>query len=217
MAEAVAWVFVNGPLAENPHLKEMIHPGDWLVAVDGGYRLLKAIGLKPELVIGDLDSISARELDEIQRGMIPIQRFPKHKDETDLELALNAVLGRGSRSIRIVGAQGGRLDQSLGNLFLLLRPELADLDVRMEDGETEAWLIRKEGWVKGQTGDVVSLLPVGNPVHGVTTYGLEYPLHSETLWTYRTRGISNVMESDEARIEILEGLLICVHIRKALQ
>ncbi len=213
MADSKVWIFVNGVMPENATLKTMIHPGDWLVAVDGGYRHLKALGLRPELVIGDLDSLSEGEIEEIQAAKIPIQRFAREKDEVDLELAINAALDRGRQPVRIAGALGGRLDQLIGNLALLLRPDLSGRDVRLEDGETEAWIIRQEGTVSGKPGDLVSLQPAGGAVHGVTTEGLQYALHGETLLPYRTRGISNVMLGSEAWIQITDGALLCVHIR----
>jgi len=213
MADSKVWIFVNGQLPENAALKGMIHPGDWLVAVDGGYRHLKALGLKPELVIGDLDSLTEAELSEIQEAKIPIQRFPTEKDEIDLELAINAALDRGRLPVRIAAAMGGRLDQLVGNLALLQRPDLLGLDVRLEDGVTEAWIIRKEGALSGKVGDLVSLLPVGGAVYGVTTEGLKYPLRAETLFPYRTRGISNELVGTEALVRITDGSLLCVHIR----
>ena len=214
MAEKKAWLFVNGPVADSRRLQGLVSSGDWIVAVDGGYTHLKAAGIKPELVIGDLDSLSPADLEEILATKIPLQRFPTDKNDTDLELAVNAALDRGVKAIRFVGAFGGRMDQTLGNLTLLLRPDLADLDVRLEDGETEAWLVRSEGVVVGQPGDIVSLLPVNGPASGITTSGLHYPLRAESLSNVHTRGISNVMEASEARIEVRDGILLCVHIRK---
>ncbi len=215
MPQSTAWIFVNGELGSPLSLNSQIHSSDWLVAADAGYHLVKAIKLVPNLVIGDLDSLSEEDLEEIKALKIPLQRFPMDKDETDLELAINACVARGSQAIRIVGAHGGRLDQELGILFQLQRPDLATIDTRLEDGRTEAWLLRTEAVIHGEAGDIVSLLPVsGAAVHGIITEGLHYPLRAETLWPYKTRGLSNVMESKEARISIREGTLICVHIRK---
>ena len=214
MSDKKAWLFVNGPVANGQRLQALISAGDWIVAVDGGYTHLKAAGIKPELVIGDLDSLSEADLEEILQAKIPLQRFPTDKNETDLELAVNAALDRGVKAIRFVGAFGGRMDQTLGNLTLLLRPDLAELDVRLEDGETEAWLVRAEGVVVGQPGDIVSLLPVNSPATGITTTGLHYPLRAESLSNVHTRGISNFMEASAARIEVRDGILLCVHIRK---
>ncbi len=213
MSNRTAWIFVNGQMGRAELLKSRASSGDWLAAVDGGYQLVKSLGLKPDVVIGDLDSLAQGDLQEIEQAKIPLQRYPVAKDETDLELAVNAAVERGCRVIRIACALGGRLDQSLANLALLQRPDLADLDVRLEDGETEVWLIRGEGIIEGELGDIVSLLPVAGPAEGVLTKGLEYPLHSEMLWHYRTRGVSNVMQGGRAVVTVRDGMLLCVHIR----
>ena len=149
MSKTKAWIFVNGALGSPVQLSSLVNSKDWLVAADGGYHLMKMLNLAPDMVLGDLDSVTEGDLDEIEQAKIPLQRFPVAKDETDLELAINASLARGCRSIRIVGANGGRLDQELGVLFQLLRPDLAAIDIRLEDGTTEAWLIRSEGLVRG--------------------------------------------------------------------
>jgi thiamine pyrophosphokinase len=209
-----AWIFANGELGRGELLRTMISSADWILAVDAGYRHLKVLGLRPDLVIGDLDSLAEMDLKEIQQQGIPIQRFPPAKNETDLELGINAALAQGCRCIRIACAGGGRLDQLLGNLALLFRPDLAGLDVRLEDGETEAFLIRSEAVVDGNPGDTVSLLPVGRAAGGALTEDLLYPLRLETLFQYQTRGISTVMQTGQARILVRDGILLCVHIRK---
>jgi thiamine pyrophosphokinase len=209
-----AWIFANGELGRSDYLKSLISSSDWIVAVDAGYRHLAALNLKPDLVIGDLDSLSEPDLQIIQAQKIPIQRFPPAKDETDLELAIDAALAHACNTIRIACANGGRLDQSLANIALLFRPDLADIDVRLEDGETEVFLIRSEAIITGSPGDTISLLPAEDRAGGVVTDGLIYPLHSETLWHFQTRGISNVMQSSQARIQVRDGILVCVHIRK---
>jgi thiamine pyrophosphokinase len=106
------------------------------------------------------------------------------------------------------------LDQTLGNLGLLLRPELDGLDVRLEDGREEAFLIRGSAEIQGRAGDIVSLLPWNDPAEGVTTHALRYPLRDETLYPDRTRGISNEMQGDTAQVSLRAGILLCIHTRK---
>lgn len=116
----------------------------------------------------------------------------------------------------ILGALGGRLDMTLANIFLLDLPELANIDARLEDGCEEVFFIRpgSQGRViEGIAGDRVSLLPLGGPASGVMTRGLYYPLHGETLYPERTRGISNVMLDSQARVMLEAGQLICIHTR----
>ena len=213
MASVRAVLFVNGELRNLAAVKKMLRPTDYLVCVDGGLRHLKALGLRPHLVVGDLDSISPAEVLDLERDQIRIERYPVDKDETDLELALLTVWKEGYQSMRLVAALGGRLDQTLGNLFLLTRPELSGCDIRLEDGIEEVFILRSGETINGQAGDIVSLLPLAGSVTGIVTKGLRYPLYGETLWFDRTRGVSNVMLENQAVIEVASGVLLVIHTR----
>jgi thiamine pyrophosphokinase len=207
-------IFVNGRLRSAKKLATFLRPDDWLIAADGGLRHLRRLGLAPHLLIGDLDSITDEELGWAQANGAEVRRYPPAKDETDLELALQAAVQTGSPAILLVAALGGRLDQTLGNLFLLLRPELEGLDVCLEDGREEVFLIREQAEVHGRKGDVVSLLPLNGPALGVSTRALLYPLRDETLHPDGTRGISNVMQTSAAQVSLRAGLLLCIHTRR---
>ena len=210
-----AVLFVNGELRNPAVVQELLQPSDYLVCVDGGLRHLRRLGLQPHLVIGDLDSISAAEVLELERDGIRIQRYIVDKDETDLELALLAVLKEGYHTMLLVAALGGRLDQTLGNLFLLSRSELSGCDIRLEDGLEEVFIIHAQETILGQPGDIVSLLPMEGKVTGIVTGGLRYPLHDETLWFDHTRGVSNVMLENQAVVEVASGVLLAIHTRRA--
>lgn len=215
MVEKRAFIFVNGQHVDHDTIRAVVEDGDTRVAVDGGLRILRELDWLPDLLIGDLDSVLPEDLDIIRASGVQIRQFPIHKDETDLELALDAVLESGVGDIRIVGALGGRLDMTLGNIFLLMRPDLLDCDVRLDDGYDEVFLIHsgKRGSVTGVEGERISLVPVHGPVHGICTEGLFYPLNHETLWPDRTRGISNVMTGHTACITVNSGMLLCIHSR----
>jgi len=208
-----AMVFANGEVSDLEAVRRLVQADDFLVAVDGGLRYLQALGLTPAWLVGDLDSVSAADVAALDAAGVSIRRYPVAKDETDLELALLALAAEGFASMCVVGALGGRLDQTLGNLSLLALPELAGCDVRLEDGSETIFLIRTMGRVVGSPGDTVSLLPWGGAAEGVLTAGLRYPLHSETLYPERTRGISNVLEGEKAIVRLERGVLICIHSR----
>jgi thiamine pyrophosphokinase len=181
--------------------------------VDGGLKHVQALGLEPQWIIGDLDSVAPDEIDQWQIRGVKIDRYPVEKDETDLELALQSVMRAGYQTILIAAATGGRLDHTLGNLFLLSDPRLLDFDVRLDDGLVEIFLISNEADITGAAGDIVSLLPLGAEVAGVLTTDLKFPLRRETLYPEKTRGISNVMLGEHARVEIAHGTLLCIHYR----
>ncbi|TLN12603.1 thiamine diphosphokinase, partial [bacterium] len=135
-------IFVNGRLRSTQRLAALLRPDDWRIAADGGLRHLRRLNLAPHLLIGDLDSVTEEDVQWAVAMGAEVRRYPREKDETDLELALRAAVLGGSREILLAAALGGRLDQTLGNVFLLMRPELAGLDVRLEDGREEVFLIR---------------------------------------------------------------------------
>lgn len=209
-----ALIFINGNLPDLDAVRHILHPDDFMIAADGGTRHLLALDLLPSVVIGDLDSLDPAHRLTLEKNHVEIIQHPRDKDETDLELAINYALDLGYQNIRLVAALGGRLDQTLANLSLLANPSLAELDVRIDDGVEEAFFIRRQAQIHGRAGETVSLIPWGGDVTGIRTEGLRWPLHGETLYAYKTRGISNEILSEEARINIKSGLLLCIHSSK---
>ena len=207
-----AVLFANGEAQSRAALA--LQGNDFLVAVDGGLHHLHDLGLNPHLLIGDMDSLSAQEVEACRQAGIEILHFPPAKNKTDLELALDEVLRRGYRNIRIAFALGGRLDQTLGNLALLSRPDLDYCSVRIDDGLTEVALLRHTITLACQPGDTVSLLPWGGEAGGVVTHGLEYALEGETLLPWQTRGISNRCTGKRFSVSLEQGALLLIHTRQ---
>ncbi|HEX7620848.1 MAG TPA: thiamine diphosphokinase [Anaerolineales bacterium] len=204
-------IFVNGHLPDLEQVRRLIRPADIFLAADGGTRHALALGLVPSLVIGDLDSLNDEDRRTLEAARTEIRRYPSNKDETDLELALHYGVETGFDQILIVAALGDRLDQTLGNLALLTGSSLAGLDVRVDDGVEQAWFVRTNATVEGNPGDIISLIPWGGEVTGITTDGLRWPLRDETLQPHKTRGLSNELIGETASISLKSGLLLVVH------
>ena len=205
------FLFANGPLPNLGAVQSLIKAEDFLIAVDGGLRHLLDLGLTPDLIIGDLDSADPALLQPLKKQQVEIRQHPAEKDQTDLELGIDAALEWNPKWIRILGALGGRIDQTLVNIFLLTKPELAGVDIRLVDGEQEVFVIRDSAQISGKSGQRVSLLPLHQPAKGIRTTGLKYQLNGETLYPDRTRGISNVMNSKSASVKLDYGWLLCIH------
>jgi len=212
-----AILFVNGEVERYDFLEPLITNKDYLVAVDGGLRHLELLARQPHLLIGDLDSITTSQLKLMTYKKVEICKFPVEKNETDLELALLEVVKRGIDEILIIGALGGRLDQTLANLFLLLLPELSGKSVRLLTHNEEILLVTKMTVIDGNPGDVISLIPLKGDAVGVTTLGLKFPLHEETLLAEHSRGVSNSMISHRAEIEVKGGSLLLIHSNTKLE
>ena len=207
-------IFVNGILPEPESARQLIQADDVLIAVDGGTRLALSLGLYPSIIIGDLDSLTPDDRQQLDAKGVEFQQYSHDKNETDLELAFIYACKTGYREIRIVGGLGGRLDQTVGNLSLLTNPEFASLDVRIDDGVEEVFITRSRCKINGKPGDIVSLIPWSGEVSGICTEGLHWPLRDETLFPDKTRGISNEMSYETAAISQKSGLLLVIHHRK---
>ena len=205
-----AIIFANGEFRDPQRAGGLIRPDDLVIGADGGARHALSAGVTPQVVIGDFDSLSPEEEADLSKAGSRLLRFSPRKDETDLELALRHAAREGATEIVILAALGGRVDQTIANVLLLALPELEGLDVRIVEGAQEVFLIHGESLIKGQPGDTVSLIPLGGDATGVTAQGLEWPLHDDTLRFGPARGMSNVLTSEQARVHVRQGLLLCV-------
>lgn len=207
-------IFANGQPETGPLLDRVLAEAAsaYVVAADGGARLARHYGLKVQRVIGDMDSLSAAELDALVQAGAEVQRHPEEKDETDLELALLWAVEAGAQWIRVIGGIGGRFDQTLGNVYLLALPALAGCDVRLVTPTQEIYVLRPgENYLHGQPDDTVSLIPLSTAVTGIQTENLYYSLADDTLILGPARGISNVLVAAPARVAFATGLLLVVH------
>ncbi|NWG18344.1 MAG: thiamine diphosphokinase [Chloroflexi bacterium] len=207
-------ILANGDVNDGPLVRQALAaaPDAWVIAADGGARLARFWGLPVHTLIGDMDSLPAAEVTALAESGTEVQRYPEEKNETDLELAFIRAAGQGAVWIRVLGAVGDRLDQTLSNVYLLALPALVGRDVRLLAGKQEIWLLHPgESVIQGAAGDTVSLIPLNGDVSGVRTENLYYALRDETLVFGPARGISNVMQAGTARVWIREGILLVVH------
>ena len=206
-------IFANGELPELEKARSLLQKDDYVICADGGTRHALALELKPDLIIGDMDSAEKGQLQRLQDAGVSIELFPHDKNETDLELAIQRAVAMNPAQIIIVAGLGGRLDQTLANITLLTETRLSKFDVRLDDGLEEIFVCRDQVQLRGTGGDIVSLIPWGGAVSQVQTTNLKWALHRETLYPYRTRGISNEMLGESASVSIGSGLLLIVHRR----
>ena len=209
-------LFANGVIKDGTMVRRALEGAGsaHILCADGGALNALRLGLAPQTIIGDLDSLSAKQVEAFSAAGAEVLRFPTDKDETDLELALRWSADRGATAIVILGALGGRFDQTLANVYLLALPGLHDIPIEMVDGEQNIRLLRPGPHrVEGSAGDTVSLIPLGGKAGGISASGLKYPLRGESLEFGPARGISNVMLCDSASLEFHSGLLLVIHTR----
>ncbi len=202
-------VFVNGQVDDYVKLAHWLEPDDTVVCADGGVYHALALNVVPDAVVGDMDSIDQATLARLMSDGIPLERHPRQKNQTDLELALDRAIRDGADEVLILAAVGGRLDQTLSNLLIVAQREWS-VPIRVAANDQMAELLRggETLTLQAQVGAVVSLIPLSGVVTGITYTGLEYNLADVTLKLGSTRAVSNVVQNYPATITIRSGLAI---------
>ena len=204
-------IFANGDISQGRWLNHYLENANVLIAADGGAFHLDSLGLKPDFIIGDLDSVDDGLIQRLADSGVELLKYSRDKDETDLELALLFSLGINEEEILIFGGFGGRWDHSLANVLLLVHPQFKDREITFVDKGQRLWLVQNQAEIRGSPGDVISLIPIDGQARVSFTKGLRWQLEGEILFPGLTRGISNEMTSNRTVIMVAEGRLICVH------
>lgn len=210
-------IFANGEFTPPIHPLN-IQEDVLIIAADGGSHHCLSLGIKPDVLIGDLDSTDPVLVEKWREDGVEIIQHPEDKDQTDLELALMLAQERGARKIIVHGAVGGRLDMTYANLSMLAHPNLKT-PTTLINGEEEVHLLHPGEMLTlvGEPGEVVSLLSIqpGNSI--VSTIGLKYPLKNEPLQFGLSRGISNQLTGKRGTVHLESGLLSVIHTRLRIQ
>ncbi len=218
-----ALIVGGGPVDQAQLATELAAGPALVIAADaGGHYFLTEQPLPlrmPDFLLGDFDSLEPAERRRLIDLGVALRRFPAQKDETDLELALDLAIAEGASEIRILGALGGRIDHSLGNIGLLLNAAERGTQARLLDPCHEIWLTTDRADLTARPGWAVSLVPLGLRVRGVRTTGLVYPLRGEELSITKPRGIHNefAAATATATVELDEGILLIIYFLAAFR
>lgn len=209
-------IFLGGDLGPPSQVSRYLHNATTIIAVDHGADHCLQLDLTPHLLLGDLDSISPATLAHYEKLGVEIERHPRRKDATDLELALDRIAAESHVHVLLLAALGGRWDMSLGNVLSAARPAYRKLRLALIGSDCTLHILHpgRPLVLTGAVGERVSLLPVHGNACGITLAGFEYPLQNATLDAGSSRGISNVVMAPEATVSLTLGTLVCVHLHQ---
>lgn len=187
-------------------------PGDFIIAADGGLRYLESLHIKPDLLIGDLDSLGAHPLPE----GVPLEKHPVEKDDTDTGIALAQGYAMGFRDFRLYGCGGGRIDHLLANFQSMGRWNKAGAAIRLVDPNYDAYALTNASIVLPQRekGTTVSVFSLDCVAINVSLKGLKYPLDHHTLTNDYPLGVSNQHLDEPAEVTVGAGTLLIIQYLK---
>lgn len=202
-----AVIIGNGAITNYDIIRKRLRNDDYIICADGGYNHTKELGVKPSVVIGDMDSIGDNDYDG------EIINLPIRKDFTDSEVCVKYILLKHFDEVMMLGFTGKRQDHAISNLLLLKQFADAETKAYIVDENNEIYCTNSENTIYGKKGDIVSIIPITGNLCGVTTKGLDYPLNDETLIFGESRGVSNIMTSDKCTISIKSGFGLIIKAR----
>jgi len=196
-----AVIVTGGAMEDYAYIRQFIQPADYIIAADSGYLHAKALGLRPQVLLGDFDSLSELPQD------LDIHRVPPEKNFTDTELAIEWAREHGMKDFLLLGAIGTRMDHTMTNILLLSRLLDAGEGAELIDEHNRIWITDKAIEIDAQVGETVSLVPLST-CEGVTTCGLAYPLSGATLEVGYGLGVSNVVSQSPASVSLSGGRML---------
>lgn len=204
-----AFIYTGGNI-DAANITERPAEGELVIAADSGWNNAKALDAKPDLLLGDFDSLGMQNLPEGPE----IYQVPAEKDLTDTQLAVEMALSRGATEIVIIGGLSGRLDHTLSNLAVLEHLNEKKIPAILTDGQNRVRFVRGSGALIPRGGfRYLSLIAADNTVKGVSVQGCKYPLENAKLKKTYQYAVSNEIEGNCALVEVRKGGLYIIESR----
>ncbi len=200
-----AIVIAGGEIHKPAFYKPFVREDDFILCADRGYVACEAMGLVPNLIIGDFDSGDRAAVPD----NVPVIELPVEKDVTDLHACLDYAIDHGATEIIVFGSQGGRLDHSLAAISLVYMGLQKGVTIRLIDEQNELFMFRGEVEIPRKEGYKLSLLPV-DEAEGIFAQGVYYPLNGGKMEWGNPYGVSNEFTAQKAKIRVEKGTLMAI-------
>ena len=196
-----------GKISDYEWMKRYLSPGDYVIAADGGVLHAQKLGVKPDCVLGDFDSL----------GYVPddaAEVYPSRKDDTDTMLAVRHGLAKGLTDFILLGGLGGRLDHTAANIATLAFLRIHGARGMLVDETTVVRLFQSGDEIQPAMsggGNYFSVFPYGCEYAVVSMSGVEYPADRLQLSAGFPLGVSNhVTDSQKFNMTVHEGIVIVI-------
>ncbi len=200
-------IICNGEDYSEKKIIEYSTISDYIIAVDGGLKILDSLKIKPDLIIGDMDSLDKEVL--LKYNDFKKEIYPVEKDFTDSELAIQKAINLKPDKISIFAATGSYFDHSLANIINLFRNYNENIDMKILTKNSKIFPITGKKFIKNSKGRRISLFPIGE-VDGIIMEGFKYMFKDKSNLLPIDYSVSNIISDDNAFVDLKKGLLICI-------
>jgi thiamine pyrophosphokinase len=204
-------IITNGDYGDPDWYRRHSGSFDRIICVDGGAGRARTLGITPDWLVGDMDSINPADRTYMEQAGVILKTFPRHKDYTDTQLALTLAVKEGAGKIVVWGGTGSRLDHTISNIFSAARFLENGIEIIFDAPAVTIYLIKDRLVLPAKVGDTVSLLVLGDSATGVTLHGFEYPLNGAFLEGRWQWAVSNVVSTLNPVVEVASGDLAVIH------
>lgn len=204
-------ILCNGEYGDPSWYRSRMSGYSRIICTDGAACMARRIGIVPDLVVGDMDSIAAEDRESLESAGARFQVYPPEKDLTDTQIAYEIAREQGASFVTVWGGTGSRLDHTLStlhNAFMLVEQ---GIDVCFASPDVTIHLVRRRLALTGSPGDTVSLIVLGDRAKGITLTGFRYPLRNATLEGTWQIGVSNFMTMANPVVEVADGNIAVFH------
>ena len=196
---------IGGYGPEPGKLNNLILQDDLICAADSGLDMALSAGIRPDGIVGDMDSLSDKAL-LLEFPSDTVEIYPEDKDETDTEIGLAWLRNRGCGSVIIIGGGEGRLDHTLALKALIGGKHPPDAWYTARE---KIWNLSGHNIISGNSGSVVSFVASGIGPWRISSKGLKWEL-DEVVWNVDTISLSNRFTEPSAEITVYEGRFLVI-------
>ena len=200
-------ILCASPYCQRDFINKIVTENDFVICADGGLDTALQCGIQPDVLIGDFDSLKAKQY--VQTKNYPTILLPKEKDDTDSISSIRYALRQGCKDFVLLGATGGRIDHTYANLHLLKFLYHNDCSAIIQDQYTDIYYTEKTLTLYEQ-GRTISILPYGCNTAEVSLSGFKYPAEHMIMHSDFPIGISNVALSEQCTVEVYTGGVLII-------
>jgi thiamine pyrophosphokinase len=188
---------------------------DVKIASDSGIKIFKKLNIKPDYLIGDLDSASNEDIQWAKQNDVQILKYPVQKNEIDSELAIMKAQQLGCKKVFLSSITGSRIDHTLAGIYLL--GKYSKLDPEIIEEEYSIGIVKKYKNILTKKNNSWAILPLGEKVEGLTLKGFKYNLFEKNIDKYDSIGVSNKSKEENVTISIKKGIVLYIHYKKTVR